>query len=152
VPRAQQLIDAYNKTDAPVLALMPMDPGDSKRYGVPVVQQAVDEGLMRISGLVEKPKPEDAPSSYAAIGGYVVTPGIIEELRKQVAQWYSHRTGEVYLTDAINVFAAANPVYGQVIRGRWYDTGNPGDYLIAQFASALAHPEYGPLLRALVGD
>ncbi|MCX4095225.1 UTP--glucose-1-phosphate uridylyltransferase [Nocardia sp. alder85J] len=151
VPRAQQLIDAYHKTNSPVLALMPMDPSDSKRYGVPLVAETFDNGLMRITGLVEKPKPEDAPSSYAAIGGYVVTPGIVEELRKQVAQWYEHRAGEVYLTDAINVFAAANAVYGQVIRGRWYDTGNPADYLIAQFASALAHPEFGPSLRNLVG-
>ncbi|NKY86256.1 UTP--glucose-1-phosphate uridylyltransferase [Nocardia veterana] len=149
VPRAQQLIDAYNKTGSAVLALMPMDPADSQRYGVPVVEDSFEPGLMRISGLREKPKPEDAPSAYAAIGGYVVTPGIVDELRKQVDQWYTHRTGEVYLTDAINVFAAENPVYGQVIRGRWYDTGNPADYLIAQFASALNHPQYGPLLRDL---
>ncbi|WP_280265425.1 UTP--glucose-1-phosphate uridylyltransferase [Nocardia wallacei] len=152
VPRAQQLTDAYNKTNSPVLALLPMDPAESKRYGVPVVEETFDNGLMRITGLVEKPKPEDAPSAYAAIGGYVVTPGIIEELRKQVADWYTHRTGEVYLTDAINAFAASNAVYGQVIRGNWYDTGNPGDYLVAQFASALAHPEYGPLLRGLVKE
>ncbi|MBO0855555.1 MAG: UTP--glucose-1-phosphate uridylyltransferase [Nocardia sp.] len=152
VPRAQQLIDAYNKTDSPVLALMPMDPTESQRYGVPVVEDDVEPGLMRISGLREKPKPEDAPSNYAAIGGYVVTPGIIDELRTQVENWYKHRSGEVYLTDAINTFAAANPVYGQVIRGRWYDTGNPADYLVAQFASALAHPTYGPLLRNLASD
>src|SRR5690606_36473930 len=104
----------------------------------------------RISGLMEKPKPEDAPSAYAAIGGYVVTPGIIEELRKQTEAWYTHRTGEVYLTDAINAFAAGHAVYGQVIKGRWYDTGNPADYLVAQFASALAHPDYGPRLRQLI--
>ncbi|MFJ1461448.1 UTP--glucose-1-phosphate uridylyltransferase [Nocardia wallacei] len=152
VPRAQQLIDAYNKTHSPVLALLPMDAADSTRYGVPVVEETFDNGLMRITGLVEKPKPEDAPSAYAAIGGYVVTPGIVEELRKQVAEWYTHRSGEVYLTDAINVFAASNAVYGQVIQGNWYDTGNPADYLVAQFASALTHPEYGPVLRGLVHD
>ncbi len=152
VPRAQQLIDAYNKTRSPVLALMPMQPQDSVRYGVPVVEETFDNGLMRITGLVEKPKPQDAPSAFAAVGGYVVTPGIIEELDKQVAEWYSHGTGEVYLTDAINAFAAANAVYGQVISGRWYDTGNPADYLIAQFASALNHPQYGPRLRQLVTE
>ncbi|MFE7747414.1 UTP--glucose-1-phosphate uridylyltransferase, partial [Nocardia sp. NPDC057455] len=69
--------------------------------------------------------------------------------RRQTEAWYEHRTGEVYLTDAINVHAAKNPVFGQVIRGRWYDTGNPADYLVAQFASALAHPQYGPSLRDL---
>ncbi|MEU1982645.1 UTP--glucose-1-phosphate uridylyltransferase [Nocardia sp. NPDC019395] len=150
VPRAQQLIRAYEATGCPVLALMPMNPNESQRYGVPVVREDLDDGLLRISGLVEKPKPADAPSAYAAIGGYVVTPGIIDELRVQTENWYTHRTGEVYLTDSINAYATEHAVYGQVIQGRWYDTGNPGDYLIAQFASALAHPDYGPLLRRQV--
>jgi UTP--glucose-1-phosphate uridylyltransferase len=152
VPRAQQLIHAYEATNCPVLALLPMEPADSQRYGVPVVKEDLDGGLLRITGLVEKPKPADAPSAFAAIGGYVVTPGIIDELREQTKRWYEHRTGEVYLTDAINAYAAGRAVYGQVIQGRWYDTGNPADYLVAQFASALAHPEYGPLLRRLAQD
>lgn len=152
VPRAQQLITAYESTGCPVLALLPMSPGESQRYGVPVVREDLDDGLLRISGLMEKPKPEDAPSAFAAIGGYVVTPGIIDELRIQTENWYTHQTGEVYLTDAINNYAAEHAVYGQVIQGRWYDTGNPADYLVAQFASALAHPEYGPLLRQLVDE
>lgn len=150
VPRAQQLIKAYEQTSSPVLALMPMAPEQSHRYGVPVVKEDLDDGLLRITGLVEKPQPEDAPSSFAAIGGYVLTPGVIDELRDQTKRWYEHRTGEVYLTDAINAYAKSRAVYGQVIQGSWYDTGNPADYLVAQFASALAHPTYGPTLRDLV--
>ena len=152
VPRAQQLIKAYEATNSPVLALMPMDPGDSQRYGVPVVKEDLDDGLLRITGLVEKPRPQDAPSGYAAIGGYVITPGIIDELRDQTKRWYEHRTGEVYLTDAINAYAASRAVYGQVIHGRWYDTGNPLAYLTAQFAAALNDPEYGPHLRRLAKE
>ncbi|WP_030918980.1 UTP--glucose-1-phosphate uridylyltransferase [Streptomyces sp. NRRL B-24720] len=151
-PRAQQLIKAYEATGCPVLALMPMKPADSHRYGVPVVEEELNDGLLRITGLVEKPKPQDAPSAYAAIGGYVVTPGIVDELRRQTERWYEHRTGEVYLTDAINAYAAGHPVYGQVIEGRWYDTGNPLAYLTAQFAAALADPEYGPHLRKLAQE
>mgnify|MGYP000873636987 FL=1 len=149
VPRAQQLIKAYEQTSSPVLALMPMQPEHAPRYGVPVVKEDLDEGLLRITGLVEKPKVEDAPSAFAAIGGYVITPGVIDELREQTKRWYEHRTGEVYLTDAINAYAKSRAVYGQVIQGRWFDTGNPADYLVAQFAFALAHPNYGPLLRDL---
>ncbi|MFI5871590.1 UTP--glucose-1-phosphate uridylyltransferase [Streptomyces sp. NPDC051445] len=151
-PRAQQLIRAYEQTGCPVLALLPMDPADSQRYGVPVVKEDLGDGTLRITGLVEKPDPALAPSSYAAIGGYVITPGIIDELREQTRRWYEHRTGEIYLTDAINAYARDRAVYGQVIEGRWYDTGNPADYLVAQLAHALAHPEYGPVLRGLVGD
>jgi len=117
-----------------------------------VVKEDLDDGLLRITGLVEKPKPADAPSAFAAIGGYVVTPGIIDELREQTKRWYERRQGEIYLTDAINAYAAGRAVYGQVIQGRWYDTGNPADYLIAQMAFALAHPEYGPVLRRLAHE
>jgi UTP--glucose-1-phosphate uridylyltransferase len=150
VPRSQQLIRAYDTTQAPVLALMPMAPEDSSRYGVPTVTEYLDGGLMRISALVEKPKPQDAGSAFAAIGGYVLTGGIIDEVRTLTEQWYKHRTGEIYLTDAINAFAGEHAVYGQVIQGQWYDTGNPLDYLTAQFAAALADPAYAPHLRKLV--
>jgi UTP--glucose-1-phosphate uridylyltransferase len=150
VPRAQQLIRAYEQTSSPVLALMPMPPEQSRRYGVPVVKEDLDDGLLRITGLVEKPEPHNAPSSYAAIGGYVLTPGVIDELREQTKRWYEHQTGEIYLTDAINAYAKSRAVYGQVIQGNWYDTGNPADYLVAQFAFALAHPSYGPMLHEFV--
>jgi UTP--glucose-1-phosphate uridylyltransferase len=150
VPRAQQLMRAYEVTGSPVLAFMPMEPAESSRYGVPTVTEQLDDGLMRISGLVEKPKPQDAPSAFAAVGGYVLTAGVIEALREQTERWYTHRTGEIYLTGAINAYAHDNAVYGQVIRGRWYDTGNPLDYLIAQFAAALGDPAYAPHLRQLV--
>jgi UTP--glucose-1-phosphate uridylyltransferase len=148
VPRAQQLIRAFERTESPVLALMPMDPADAGRYGVPNVREDLGRGLLRIDGLVEKPKPADAPSAFAAIGGYVVTAGVIEELREQTRAYYERaaandgEAGEVYLTDAINAYAADRAVYGQVISGHWYDTGNQADYLKAQFASALANPEY----------
>ncbi|WP_435405180.1 UTP--glucose-1-phosphate uridylyltransferase [Mycolicibacterium houstonense] len=153
VPRAQQLISAYEQTSSPVLALMPMAPENSRRYGVPIVEENLDGGLLRISGIVEKPQPQEARSGYAAIGGYVITPGIVDELRELTSRWYEQpEPGEIYLTDAINAYAGSHPVYGQVIHGRWYDTGNPADYLVAQFAFALAHPEYGPALRQLADD
>ena len=152
VPRAQQLIRAHEQTGCPVLALLPIDRSEADRYGVPMVKEDLGEGLLRINGLVEKPTAADAPSSYAAIGGYVVTPGIIDELRELTRRWHEHRSGEIYLTDAINAYATSRAVYGQVIQGRWYDTGNPADYLVAQFAHALGHPEYGPLLRNLARD
>ena len=114
VPRAQQLIRAYEQTNAPVLALMPMAPEDSYRYGVPVVKEDLGGGSLRITGLVEKPKPADAPSAYAAIGGYVITPGIVDELRELTRRWLEKPEDEVYLTDAINAYAARRAVYGQV--------------------------------------
>jgi UTP--glucose-1-phosphate uridylyltransferase len=149
MPRTRQLIRAYEASSCPIVALLPMAPDESQRYAVPVIEEDLGDGLLRISGLVEKPKPAEAPSAFAAIGGYVITPGIIDELREQTNRWYEHRAGEIYLTDAISACAAGHAVYGQVISGRWYDTGNPADYLVAQMASALAHPQHGPRLRHL---
>jgi UTP--glucose-1-phosphate uridylyltransferase len=81
-----------------------------------------------------------------------VTPGVVDELREQTKRWYGHKTGEVCLSDAINPYAKGRAVYGQVIQGNWCDTGNPADYLVAQFASALAHPGFRPVLRRLVQE
>jgi UTP--glucose-1-phosphate uridylyltransferase len=91
VPRAQQLIRAYEQTGCPILALLPMDPADSQRYGVPIVKEDLGQGQLRITGLVEKPEPAEAPSGYAAIGGYVITPGVVNELREQTRRWYEAR-------------------------------------------------------------
>ncbi|TDC12887.1 UTP--glucose-1-phosphate uridylyltransferase [Streptomyces sp. 8K308] len=149
VPRAQQLLNAYERTRAPVLSLMPMAPEESHRYGVPIVREELGGGLIRIDGLVEKPKPSDAPSAYAAIGGYVVTPGIVAELEAMTNRHRSQPDGEIALSDAIHRHAGEHPVFGQVVDGTWWDTGNALGYLRAQFAAALAHPEYGPELRKL---
>ncbi|MFG6198802.1 UTP--glucose-1-phosphate uridylyltransferase [Nonomuraea sp. JJY05] len=152
VPRAKQLKAAYDATRAPVLALMPMAVEDASRYGVPIVKEDLGGGRLLISGLVEKPSPEQAPSRYAAIGGYVVTPGVIEELHEQTRRWHENPQGEIYLTDALHRHAADHPVYGQVIDGTWWDTGSPLNYLKAQFAAALAHPRFGPELRKLAQE
>jgi UTP--glucose-1-phosphate uridylyltransferase len=152
VPRAKQLKAAYDATHAPVLALMPMAVEDASRYGVPIVKEDLGGGRLLISGLVEKPSPEQAPSRYAAIGGYVVTPGVVEELHEQTRRWHENPQGEIYLTDALHRHAADHPVYGQVIDGTWWDTGSPLNYLKAQFAAALAHPRFGPELRKLAQE
>lgn len=57
-----------------------------------------------------------------------------------------------YLSDALHAYAVKAPAFGQVIDGRWYDTGSPEAYLVAQFAAALANPEYRPVLRRLFHD
>ena len=152
VPRAQQLIRAYEQTSCLVSALMPMAPEHSQRYGVPIVKEDLDDGLLRITGLVEKPKPQDAPSSYAAIGGYVVTPGVVDELREQTKRWYDpqDRRGLPQRCDQRLRERPSRLRAGH--SGQLDDTGNPADYLVAQFASALAHPGYRPVLRRLVQE
>ncbi|MFG2333416.1 UTP--glucose-1-phosphate uridylyltransferase [Streptomyces sp. NPDC048604] len=149
-PRARQLIEAYEATGSPIIALMPMRREESVRYGVPIVEKDLGEGRLRISGLVEKPKPEDAPSLYAAIGGYVITPEIIAELAARTRRWQELRDGEIYLTHALHAYAVQHTLVGQLLEGTWYDTGNHLSYLKAQFAAALADPVHGPELRQFI--
>jgi len=144
VPRARQLLDAYERMNAPVIGLIPVERSLVSRYGIPVLEDDLGGGLHRISGVVEKPAIADAPSDFASIGGYVVTPEIVDELEAAVDRWTEDPSVEIYLSAAINAYAAAHPTFGQVIEGIWWDTGDMLGYLRTQFSLALRDETYGP--------
>lgn len=141
-PRAVQLIEAYEKLQAPVISLIPIEPERASSYGVPAISEEREGGIMKIDHIVEKPKGE-APSSYASIGGYILTPDIIKLLE---AERPDH-TGEVYLSAAIDKLARQGEVYGKVLEGTWHDTGNKQKYLECIVDMALANDELGPQFR-----
>ncbi len=104
---------------------------------------------MRITGLVEKPEPADAPSNLAVIGRYVLNPAVFAVLDETAPG----RGGEIQLTDALATLAdmpaeQGGGVYGVVFRGRRYDTGDRLDYLKAVVRIAADRPDLGPDLRA----
>jgi UTP--glucose-1-phosphate uridylyltransferase len=123
-------------------------PGDEiSAYGVfdvEVVPDAVNPNVLKVKGMVEKPKPEDAPSPYAAAGRYILDRAIFDALRhvnKGVG-------GEIQLTDAIALLIeGGHPVHVVVHRGSRHDLGNPGGYLKAAVDFALERDDYGPELR-----
>ena len=103
-----------------------------------------DGDLVRVTSIVEKPDPDDAPSDLAVIGRYVFTPAIVEALGRTEPG----NGGEIQLTDAIGLLAADERVYAlPVERGR-FDAGNPLDAIEAQVALALAREDIGPAFRA----
>ena len=99
--------------------------------------------MVRVTGLVEKPDPADAPSNLAVIGRYVLDPSIFETLAKTPPG----RGNEIQLTDALQVHAASSApgggVHGVIFRGRRYDTGDRLDYLKAVVRLAVDHRELG---------
>jgi UTP--glucose-1-phosphate uridylyltransferase len=112
---------------------------DSSVSGIPEVQD-----VLRVKGMVEKPKAEDAPSMYAAAGRYVLDRAIFDALRRIDRG----AGGEVQLTDAIALLIAeGHPVHVVVHRGSRHDLGNPGGYLKAAVDFALDRDDYGPDLR-----
>jgi UTP--glucose-1-phosphate uridylyltransferase len=143
VPYPQQLLDAHKKTQSSVISLVHVEPEDTKRLGIAVTDGEVDGGTIKLTGFVEKPGPEKAPSPYASVGSYLLTPDIwplLENLEPG-------HGGEIVLGDAIGTLAQQGDVYGQVIEGVWHDAGDKSRYLQAIVDHALVDPKLGPGFR-----
>ncbi|MDT0309321.1 UTP--glucose-1-phosphate uridylyltransferase GalU [Streptomyces sp. DSM 44917] len=145
-PLLTKMIDVQAELGGSVIALMEVDPQQIHLYGAASVAP-VSDGVFRVSGLVEKPDPADAPSNLAIIGRYVLDPGVFEVLGKTPPG----RGGELQLTDALQTMAqdsgTGGPVYGVVFKGRRYDTGDRGDYLRSIVRLACERPDLGPEFR-----
>lgn len=133
-----------------VLCAIEVAPDEISAYGVfdvepvPSGECADTPDVLRVKGMVEKPKAEDAPSLYAAAGRYVLDRAIFDALRRIERG----AGGEVQLTDAVALLIAeGHPVHVVVHRGSRHDLGNPGGYLKAAVDFALDRDDYGPDLR-----
>lgn len=141
------MLDVYHEHGGVVVALLDVGPVDISRYGAVVLADGEDPhaDVVAIVDMVEKPKPEDAPSSLAIIGRYVLPPEIFDALRKTEPG----SGGEIQLTDAMKALChAGTPVHGVVFRGRRYDTGDRLDYVKAVVQFAVRHPDIGDDFRA----
>ena len=112
-------------------------------YGVFDVADTADDDVKRVHGMVEKPDPADAPSTFAAAGRYLLDRAVFDALRRITPG----AGGELQLTDAIALLIAeGHPVHVVVHRGLRHDLGNPADFLKTAVHFALEHPDYGPEL------
>ena len=146
-PCIGQLIHAYNQTHGSVVAVMEVPREETQRYGV-IAGEEVEDGLNRgrlhkVSKLVEKPAPKDAPSNLAIIGRYVLTPKIFDKLE----QTQKGAGGEIQLTDAIEALMEEQAVYGYEFEGTRYDCGTTMGWLKASVDLALQRPELAPEFR-----
>lgn len=118
-------------------------------YGVFDVEDTDEPGVLRVKGMVEKPSPEQAPSTYIAAGRYLLDRAVFDALRRITPG----SGGELQLTDAIALLIAdGHPVHVVVHQGRRHDLGNPGGFLRAAVDFALRDQEYGPDLRQWLRD
>ncbi len=142
-----RMIEEQASRNATIVALLEVDPKLTHLYGIATVEATDDEDVVRITGLVEKPSTEEAPSNFAIIGRYVLRPEIFGILEHTPAG----KGGEIQLTDALQTLAAnpdiAGGVYGVVFRGRRYDTGDRLDYIKAIIQLAVERDDLGPDLR-----
>jgi UTP--glucose-1-phosphate uridylyltransferase len=130
-----------------VIALKDLPRAEVSAYGC-VDPEPAGEGLVRVAGIVEKPAPEEAPSTLAVMGRYVFTPAIFAALERVGPG----KGGEIQLTDAIALLAACEPVLGHVFADGRYDIGNKLDYLRATVELALARDDLGPAFGAFLAE
>ena len=146
-PCIGQLIHAYQRIHASVVAVTEVPPEDIHRYGV-IASEPTDDPLdhgrlHRVTRLVEKPDPADAPSGLAIIGRYVLTPKIFDKL-EQTARGAG---GEIQLTDAISALMVEQSVYAYEFEGTRYDAGTKMGWLKATVELALDRPDIGSTFR-----
>ena len=148
-----RMVEVQERTGGSVVALMEVPREAISAYGAAAIEAVEGEdGFVKITGLVEKPAADEAPSNYAVIGRYVLSPKVFEVLENTAPG----RGGEIQLTDALQTLAQGEGegegVYGVVFSGRRFDTGDKLSYLKANVILAAERPEFGDDLHAWLKD
>jgi len=144
-PRLKQLIEVYECYENPVLTAYPVDEEGTKKYGI-IDGEKVEEHVLKVKNIVEKPGPEKAPSRIAALGGYILTPDIFDALRKTSPG----KDNELWLVDGIFNLAKKRPVYACLIKGKYHDVGSKTGWLKANIYYALKNKETANLLKSYI--
>ena len=136
------MLATFERFGHSVIALKEVPPQDISSYGCAAVKP-LEDNIVEIEDLVEKPAPDEAPSNLAVMGRYVFSPEILDVL----AHTPAGRGGEIQLTDAIKTLTERQPVYGWTFRQGRFDVGNKLDYLQATVELALEREDLGPPFR-----
>lgn len=143
----RQMVDVYDYYKCSVLGVQQVPREDTRSYGI-VASTPLKDRLEAVHAMVEKPKPEEAPSTLAVVGRYVLTPRIFHHL----ARLGKGAGGEIQLTDGIAALMAEEQVLAYRYEGKRYDCGSKIGYLEATLAMARKHPEVGPQFEKLLAE
>ena len=145
VPCLKQMVEVYNEVGGNVVAVMDVPKAHTDRYGI--LQTGKESGrLVEALGLVEKPKPEDAPSTLSIIGRYILQPDVFGHLDQQTPG----AGGEIQLTDAMAQMCGRGRFHGFRFEGKRFDCGDKAGFIEANIAFALNHPKIGRKVRDAV--
>jgi len=135
-PVLSEMIKKFDRLRASIAAVMEVDKDQTDKYGILDAQQ-VEEDVVRIDDMVEKPTPDKAPSNLAIIGRYILTPKIFDFLGKKE----KGAGGEIQLTDAMKTLLKEQPIYGYKFKGNRFDCGDKVGFQMANLAFALERPD-----------
>jgi UTP--glucose-1-phosphate uridylyltransferase len=141
-PILKQMVNQYNEWRVSILAVQEVPPEHTRRYGI-VDGTPINDHLMDVSRIVEKPAPEDAPSRLGVAGRYILTPGVFHEIANQ----QRGVGGEIQLTDGIAGLLRREKVFAYRYEGKRYDCGSKEGFLQANVELALTHPVLGEGFR-----
>ena len=141
-PVMKQMVEQFNDWRASIIAVQEVPREQTRRYGI-VAGAPVNDKLMDVTRIVEKPAPEDAPSLLGVAGRYILTPGIFHEIENQARGV----GGEIQLTDGIAGLLRREKVFAYRYEGKRYDCGSKEGFLQANVELALQHAELGAGFR-----
>ncbi len=135
-PVLSEMVRHFDRFRASIAAVMEVEKEQTDKYGILDATQT-EEDIYRINDMVEKPRPEDAPSNLAIIGRYILTPRIFDFLGKNE----KGAGGEIQLTDAMRKLLKEQPIFGYKFKGRRFDCGDKAGFQMANLAYALERPD-----------
>ena len=141
-PVLKQMVEQFAEWQATILAVQEVPEEHTRRYGI-VAGKPVNDRLLELSHMVEKPAPEDAPSRLGVAGRYILTPGVFRE----IAALPRGVGGEIQLTDGIAALMRREKVFAYRYDGKRYDCGSKEGFLEANVELALDHPQLGADFR-----
>ena len=148
VPCLKQMVDVYQTHGGSILGVQIVPPQDTDKYGIVSLENGLVDRVGKISHIVEKPRPQDAPSNLAVVGRYLLSSSIFDDL----AQIGAGAGGEIQLTDGIARLMGREPVYAFEFEGKRYDCGSKLGYLQATVEYGLRHTSLGPDFAAYLKE
>ncbi|MBP2241962.1 UTP--glucose-1-phosphate uridylyltransferase [Cytobacillus eiseniae] len=145
VPALKQMIDQYNEVHSSILGCNEVPRSEVNKYGIVNYSESTGD-LFKVKSLVEKPAIEEAPSTQAIVGRYILSPAIFDLLE----QVQPDKKGEIQLTDAIDRLLGQESIYSYIIQGNRYDVGDKFGFLQASIDFALKRPDLKDKLEAYI--
>jgi UTP--glucose-1-phosphate uridylyltransferase len=143
----REMVDAYNEVGGNIICVEEVAPEKTASYGI-ITPGERRGALTEVKDLVEKPKPEEAPSTLGVIGRYILQPEVMRILDNPERG----AGGEIQLTDAMAQLIGKQPFHGVTVGAKRYDCGDKAGFITANLALALERDDVGPAVRAFVAD
>ncbi len=146
-PVLTEMVKKFDRLRASIAAIMEIEKDQTDKYGILKATQ-IEDDIVKIDDMIEKPKPENAPSNLAIVGRYILTPKIFHHLEKGK----KGANGEIQLTDAMRALLNEQPIFGYRFKGKRFDCGDKVGFQMANLAFALERPDMRDKLISFIRE